>query len=284
MMTEDGLLLASAPNIVKDLVQRRKRGDATLASNPDFEKARKSMVKGGSVFQYADLRPFVATAYNMASMALPGLASQLGDVPIDFALLPTTETFTRHLSPSLVSYVADRDGLLFETQGPLTLGALVPLAASALSAFDRVRVGPEMFRHVVSVRREAVAAPAPAPAAPAARSANGSDPRHDAAVAASPTDGAAAFQRAMALHNSRRYVEAREGFEQAMALGQDAGICEYNIGCGYSLLNEPDLAFEHIERALELGFSRTDLFTTDTDLDNIRGDERFKKLGRARVQ
>lgn len=307
LMTDEGLLLASAPNIVKDLVQRRKRGDATLASNPDFAAARKSMVKGGSVFQYADLRPLVAMAYNMASMALPGLASQMGHVPVDFALLPTTETFTRHLSPSLVGYVADKDGLLIETRGPLTLGALVPLAAAALEEFDRVRIGPALFQGM-GVRREVVRTSAPEPvraedggafdsAAPdasdafargvsLARSQRNEEAlaQFDAALAANPRHGDAAFNRAMALHNLRRLPEAIAGFERAKALGQDEAICEYNIACGYSLQGNADPAFEHLARALEIGFSRLELLSTDGDLDNIRQDPRFKKLTQRRAQ
>jgi len=311
MATDDGLLVASAPNIVKELVQRRKRGDETLARNPEFVAARKAMVGGASLFEYLDVRPFVGMVYGMASMALPGLSQQMQGIPIDFALLPTTDTITRHLSPTLGGYVADKDGLLLESRGPLATGALLALVATATRALEKVRIGPETIRQMRSERRtEVVAAPVPVRPSPndgggGGGGGGGGDPlqafaeaqrhfqsgnyaqaieRYDVALRHDPENGTAAFNRAFALHGIGRHTEAIEGFRQAVELGQSPSICEYNIACGYAKMAQLDPAFEHLEKALKLGFERTSLLESDSDLDNLRTDPRFEKIKKSRSQ
>lgn len=52
----------------------------------------------------------------------------------------------------------------------------------------------------------------------------------------------------------------------------------YWVASAYSLLNEKELAFEWLERAIKLGLEDRRLFEKDKNLDNLRGGERFNKL------
>ncbi len=52
----------------------------------------------------------------------------------------------------------------------------------------------------------------------------------------------------------------------------------YNLACSYSLCRKTELAFDALRKAFDLGFSDADLFQTDTDLDNIREDEKYNLM------
>jgi len=55
-------------------------------------------------------------------------------------------------------------------------------------------------------------------------------------------------------------------------------VVHYNLACSYSLLGEKEKAFEALEKAVELGFADYELMSKDEDLQNIRGDRRFRGL------
>ncbi len=59
----------------------------------------------------------------------------------------------------------------------------------------------------------------------------------------------------------------------------DIGLTNYNVACMYSLCGKKDQAFDALHRAIELGMSQDieQLMRTDSDLDNIRDDARFKR-------
>jgi len=52
----------------------------------------------------------------------------------------------------------------------------------------------------------------------------------------------------------------------------------YNFACAYSLTNQKDKAIDYFDKALNLGYKDRAHVDEDTDLDNIRSDERFIKL------
>src|SRR5258708_590346 len=91
-------------------------------------------------------------------------------------------------------------------------------------------------------------------------------------------DGAEWFQRGYELHNSGRYQAAAEAFMCAVALEYRTATAMYNIACDYALLNDKDNAFVWLQRSLENGFDRPELVVSDSDLDPLRTDPRFKRL------
>ncbi|MFY9609603.1 MAG: tetratricopeptide repeat protein [Blastocatellia bacterium] len=91
-------------------------------------------------------------------------------------------------------------------------------------------------------------------------------------------DGAYWFNRGFELHQSDRYVEAIEAFSQAIALNHRQATAMYNIACGFALLNDTENALFWLERSLAGGFDRTDLLRSDSDLDPLRSNPRFKEI------
>lgn len=91
-------------------------------------------------------------------------------------------------------------------------------------------------------------------------------------------DGAYWFNRGFELHQSSRYVEAIEAFSQSIALNHRQATAMYNIACGFALLNDTENALFWLERSLSGGFEQTDLLRTDSDLDPLRSDPRFKEI------
>ncbi len=91
-------------------------------------------------------------------------------------------------------------------------------------------------------------------------------------------DGAYWFNRGFELHQSDRYVEAIEAFSQSIALNHRQATAMYNVACGFALLNDTENALFWLERSLAVGFDQTDLLRTDSDLDPLRSEPRFKEI------
>jgi|GEM_PF-1571012 len=91
-------------------------------------------------------------------------------------------------------------------------------------------------------------------------------------------DGPYWFNRGYALHQSDHYVEAIEAFSHSIGLGYRQPTAIYNVACGYALLNDKENALFWLERAFSSGFDRADLLKSDSDLDALRSDPRFKDL------
>ena len=76
-----------------------------------------------------------------------------------------------------------------------------------------------------------------------------------------------------------------EAFQKALALGYRKPETMYNIACAYSRLDQKDPAFEWLYKALDAGFDETWTIRMDDDLDNLRGDPRYRKaIGIARAK
>jgi Flp pilus assembly protein TadD len=91
-------------------------------------------------------------------------------------------------------------------------------------------------------------------------------------------DGAYWFNRGYALHQADHYIEAIEAFSNSIGLGYRQATAMYNVACGYALLNDKENALFWLERSLAVGFDRTDLLKTDSDLDPLRSDPRFREI------
>jgi len=97
-------------------------------------------------------------------------------------------------------------------------------------------------------------------------------------VAATPDDGTAWHHLGYSLHMIGKLDEALKAHIKAAEFMQYAGIASYNAACAYSLKNQPDVAFEWLQKAVDSGFNAAQYLDTDTDLDNIRKDARFAKI------
>jgi tetratricopeptide (TPR) repeat protein len=74
-----------------------------------------------------------------------------------------------------------------------------------------------------------------------------------------------------------RPEDSVEAFQKALALGYRKPTTMYNIACAYSRLDQKDAAFDWLNKAIDSGFDQTHTIRSDEDLDNLRGDPRYRK-------
>ena|SRR3989338_315172 len=55
-------------------------------------------------------------------------------------------------------------------------------------------------------------------------------------------------------------------------------IIFYNLSCSYSLLNDLENSFKALKRAVKYGYRDFAYMECDTDLNNLRRDDRFQKF------
>jgi adenylate cyclase len=66
--------------------------------------------------------------------------------------------------------------------------------------------------------------------------------------------------------------------ERALGQDQDEPVVLYNVACFYALQGDPDRSIELLTRAVDQGWGDQEWLATDSDLDSLREDDRFKKL------
>lgn len=98
------------------------------------------------------------------------------------------------------------------------------------------------------------------------------------AIEVDPTYGFAHYNLAIALHYLGNDEEAIAELKVATRLNPRNFKAYYNMACYYSLLNQVDLAIENLQLSIKYGYSNWDLLETDSDLDNIRNDPRYKAI------
>jgi mannose-6-phosphate isomerase-like protein (cupin superfamily) len=87
------------------------------------------------------------------------------------------------------------------------------------------------------------------------------------------------FAEAFEAYNAKEYDKSIEIYQGILASGfpNEAGIY-FNIACNEALLGRTDNAIEHLKTAIEADGRAAELARTDSDLDSIREDPRFKEL------
>jgi tetratricopeptide (TPR) repeat protein len=94
---------------------------------------------------------------------------------------------------------------------------------------------------------------------------------------AHPQKGRAWFNLGFASLAGERPETAAEAFQKALALNYRKPTTMYNLACTYARLDQKDAAFDWLFKALDAGFDATGTLRGDEDLDNLRGDPRFRK-------
>jgi predicted esterase len=75
-----------------------------------------------------------------------------------------------------------------------------------------------------------------------------------------------------------RYDRAATSLELALRIRSDNAVAWYNLACCRAQLHRSAAAVAALERAVEVGFDRSDLLSADTDLDSLRGRADFNAL------
>lgn len=72
--------------------------------------------------------------------------------------------------------------------------------------------------------------------------------------------------------------EGRQWLERALALEPGDSMLQYNAGCIYSLLGSTEEAIACLEKSVAGGLTQRGWYANDSNLDNLRGHPRFKRL------
>jgi len=80
------------------------------------------------------------------------------------------------------------------------------------------------------------------------------------------------------LYQDEHYSAAAVAYENAAALGYRVETALYNAACSYALSNQGEPALEALGRSLDAGFDEPKMIASDSDLDLVRSDPRFKSL------
>jgi len=92
-----------------------------------------------------------------------------------------------------------------------------------------------------------------------------------------PQVGRAWYNLGFALLAGDRADEAAAPFQKALDLGYRKPATMYNLACTYARLDQKDAAFDWLFKALDAGFDEAWTMRFDDDLDNLRGDSRYRK-------
>lgn len=88
----------------------------------------------------------------------------------------------------------------------------------------------------------------------------------------------ALYQKAIELLQSGKYKEAIEAYEKILKVRPNDANALYNTACAYSLMGEKKKAVEFLGKAVENGFNNVEHIKGDSDLDNIREEDGYKKI------
>lgn len=80
------------------------------------------------------------------------------------------------------------------------------------------------------------------------------------------------------LLEEERYDAAAQAFQTSAARGYREGASLYNTACALSLKGNRAGALDYLAKSLEAGFDDVGLFRQDDDLDNVRGEPRYREL------
>ncbi len=98
-------------------------------------------------------------------------------------------------------------------------------------------------------------------------------------VKANPVHGRFWEQLGLAYYNAKDYRRSIPAYQKQLELGfgQPANAA-YNIACNYALAGDKEQAIRWLEKALELKFPSLQHAQTDTDLESIRSDPRYRNM------
>jgi len=102
--------------------------------------------------------------------------------------------------------------------------------------------------------------------------------RYERLVAKDPKSGEPFFSMGRELLHAEQYDLAAKAYQAAIDRNYRVATSLYNRACALSLNGDKRGALDMLAQSLEAGFDQPDLFRTDDDLDNVRGEPRFKEL------
>jgi len=72
--------------------------------------------------------------------------------------------------------------------------------------------------------------------------------------------------------------QAVVSFEKSVQLGYRPRTSMYDLACAHALSGHATEALAWLDKALEIGFDNWSLLRSDSDIDSLRADPRFRRL------
>jgi tetratricopeptide (TPR) repeat protein len=88
----------------------------------------------------------------------------------------------------------------------------------------------------------------------------------------------ALIKKADSCYNAKQYKKATEFYTKAFQVDPNSKKNFYNAACASSLANDKKKSLDWLEIAVNNGFNSADHINSDSDLDNIRKEKKFKKI------
>ncbi len=86
------------------------------------------------------------------------------------------------------------------------------------------------------------------------------------------------YSRARRYYNRDRFGEAGEAYERAARAGYNIETALYNAACSYALDHQRDKSLTMLASAVDAGWDDVHMLESDSDLESIRGDRRFRQI------
>ncbi|GEM_PF-5302847 len=99
---------------------------------------------------------------------------------------------------------------------------------------------------------------------------------YQAIYEANPQDAQAAHRLSYSLIGLGELDRAQSIIEKQIQNGEDPAVGHYNLACIQAKRGDADQAFKELNQAVTYGFDQLDLVNSDTDLDPLRDDDRFR--------
>ena len=102
--------------------------------------------------------------------------------------------------------------------------------------------------------------------------------RYERLKAAPAARGKAFYEVGKDLLDAERFDLSAQAFETSAARGYREGASLYNTACALSRKGDRARALDYLQKSIEAGFDDPDQVRKDEDLDNVRGEPRYREL------
>ncbi len=91
-------------------------------------------------------------------------------------------------------------------------------------------------------------------------------------------------QQAIEKLQAKEYDAAEKLYLRIIKAMPNDNLALYNLACLYSLTSKKEKALEYLEKSIKAGFTNAGHIQQDSDLDNIRNEEKYKELIKKLIQ
>lgn len=99
----------------------------------------------------------------------------------------------------------------------------------------------------------------------------------EAITKANPGNGLAWFRLGMAFHSAGKYDQAIPALQKAVEILKGPMVM-FRLGCTFARKNEPDKAWEWLDKAAQAGFNQPQLVQSSQELASLQKEDRYKEF------